>query len=153
MGMFRNLVAYVDFATLAAIAVCVCNQKLCDTCRRNGTITEHQKHDKIFGGARKFAVLFIIWLLSFCLICPEVFNVSQLPSLVHLFDGIMIVIDHRTTTAYFGTLVGSILVLSKKSTKVDHRTIIRTGALSTINDHSMKYNDQSLYSQTRDLQV
>ena len=52
LGMSRNLVAHVDIATLAAIAICVCKQKLCKICRRSGKITQHFDHDKIFGGRR-----------------------------------------------------------------------------------------------------
>ena len=78
LGWSRNLVAHVDFATLAAIAICVCKQKLCRTCRRSGTITQHGDHDKIFGGRRIIIVILLIWIYHFVLMIPKTFNVSWL---------------------------------------------------------------------------
>ena len=82
LGWFRNLVAHLDFATLAAIAVCVCKWKLCSTCRKEGTINQHRSHDRVFGGGRIIFVIFAIWLYSIVVILPNMCNVQGLLPIV-----------------------------------------------------------------------
>lgn len=69
--MFRNLIAYADFTTIAMIAICVCKQKLCRICRQLGDITSHADHDSLFGGLRILGICFFIWCFAFvCIITP-----------------------------------------------------------------------------------
>eukprot|EP00092_Neocalanus_flemingeri_P039517 GFUD01043031.1.p1 GENE.GFUD01043031.1~~GFUD01043031.1.p1 ORF type:complete len:411 (+),score=72.90 GFUD01043031.1:145-1377(+) len=74
LGMLRNLVAYVDFNTIAMISCCVARQNLCRQCA--GASLTHDDHDKIFGGKRVYLVCLAIWVVSFLTILPEVMGYS-----------------------------------------------------------------------------
>eukprot|EP00092_Neocalanus_flemingeri_P067783 GFUD01082776.1.p1 GENE.GFUD01082776.1~~GFUD01082776.1.p1 ORF type:complete len:360 (-),score=57.67 GFUD01082776.1:168-1190(-) len=74
LGLFRNLVAYVDFNTIAMISCCVARHNLCRQC--GGASLSHDDHDRIFGGKRVYLVCLAIWVLSFLNILPDVMGVT-----------------------------------------------------------------------------
>jgi len=76
-AMLRNWAAEADFATMGAIALCVCSHKLCPDCRVVGNPAMHDKHrDVVFGRRGIYVVIFFIWVVGFASISPDVFGVT-----------------------------------------------------------------------------
>jgi len=70
LGMVRNLIAYTDFTNIAVISCCVARQTLCKLC--DGSIVNHDKHDKIFGGRRIYLVCIGTWVVSLLVLLPDI---------------------------------------------------------------------------------
>lgn len=76
-ALVRNWAAEADFATMGAIALCVCTHKLCPDCRVVGNPAMHDKHrDVVFGRRGIYVVIFFIWVVGFISISPDVFGVT-----------------------------------------------------------------------------
>jgi len=75
LGVFRNLVAYADFNTIAVIACCVARQNLCRRCEENRS--SHDEHDLIFGGKRVYLVCIGIWVTSFVVLLHPILGITE----------------------------------------------------------------------------
>jgi len=78
VAFLRNLAAEADFATMGAIAICVCRHKLCRQCRNAGNPSYHSQHnDLVFGSRGIYFTIIFIWIWSFLTIVPDAFSLTS----------------------------------------------------------------------------
>jgi len=72
----RNFFAEADFATVGALAVMACKQRLCKTCNESGTYLNHAKHDPLFQKEGIHRIMAFTWVLAAGSIAPEALGIT-----------------------------------------------------------------------------
>jgi len=76
LATLRNFFAEADFATVGALAVIACKQRLCKTCNNSGNYLNHAKHDAMFEKKWIYRIIYLTWILAAASIAPEALGIT-----------------------------------------------------------------------------
>eukprot|EP00092_Neocalanus_flemingeri_P064497 GFUD01078283.1.p1 GENE.GFUD01078283.1~~GFUD01078283.1.p1 ORF type:complete len:322 (-),score=45.08 GFUD01078283.1:442-1407(-) len=112
VAVVRNWAAEADFATMGAIALCVCRHKMCSECRLAGNPSYHSKHkDPVFGNRGVYFVILFIWIWSFAAISCDVFGVTGVYKWTNTMYGCDVTYTDHTSYGMIVNILGNLLVI------------------------------------------